>query len=81
MTCRELIEFLVDYASGDLSPEERARFDAHLAICPACVNYLQNYRAVVELVQAAEAGEDGATPPHVPEELVQAILDSRRKLD
>src|SRR5438128_4830644 len=44
MTCRELIEFLIDYLDGTLAPQERERFDAHLAVCPACVRYLDSYR-------------------------------------
>ena len=49
MTCRELTEFLIDYVDGTLSPDERARFDGHLARCPDCVTYLRNYEATIRL--------------------------------
>ena len=34
MTCRELIEFLAEYVSGELPELERATFDEHLASAP-----------------------------------------------
>jgi anti-sigma factor RsiW len=45
MDCRELIEqFLMDYVSRALLPEQEAAFDQHLAQCPSCVNYLRSYQ-------------------------------------
>lgn len=72
MTCRELIAFLDGYLDGELSREERRRFEAHLAACPDCVNYVASYRLTVALGRAACAGD--ALPADVPEDLVQAIL-------
>src|SRR5207253_1420073 len=37
LTCRDFIEFLAAYLGGELSPEERATFEAHPAECPDCV--------------------------------------------
>jgi anti-sigma factor RsiW len=79
MTCRDFIEFLMDYVAGELSAEERALFDAHLAICPPCVAYLKTYRATIQMGQAALAASEGPVPADVPEELVQAILAARRQ--
>ena len=31
MTCRDVVEFLMDYLSAELPPDDRALFDAHLA--------------------------------------------------
>jgi anti-sigma factor RsiW len=78
LTCQELIEFLADYVEGELSSDERARFDAHLAVCPHCVDYLQGYRESVRLGQAAFA-DASAIPDEVPEELVDAILSARTR--
>jgi anti-sigma factor RsiW len=74
LTCRELIEFLAAYVEGELSSDERARFDAHLAVCPHCVDYVQGYRESIRLGKASFEEADEA-----PEELVDAILSARRR--
>jgi anti-sigma factor RsiW len=75
LTCRDLTTFLADYLAEDTSPEERSRFDAHLAECPECVAYLRSYRATIQLARGA-FGED-PVPADVPERLVRAILAAR----
>jgi anti-sigma factor RsiW len=77
LTCRELIEFLSAYVEGELSADERAAFDAHLSVCPHCVDYLHGYRESIRLGKAALAGESEIAD-EAPEELVAAILASRR---
>ena len=77
MTCREFIEFLMAYLGDELPPERRAVFDEHLAECPWCAAYLQNYRETILLGKAAFAPADEPLPERVPEELVQAILAAR----
>jgi anti-sigma factor RsiW len=47
MTCRELVEVVTDYLEGDLPSTERARFEAHLAQCPHCVDYVEQMRLTV----------------------------------
>ena len=77
MTCREFIEFLMDYMSGDLTPEQKAVFDGHLDECPSCVAYMQNYRQTIAAEKAAMLSLDDPVPDAVPEELVKAILAAR----
>lgn len=77
LTCREFIEFLWQYESEELSPEERARFDDHLARCAPCVRYLQSYRETISIGKAAFAPTDEPLPTDVPEELIEAILASQ----
>ena len=77
MTCREFIEFLMEYLSGEISEAERTRFDKHLAVCPACVAYLKSYQETVKLGKAVFAHPEEPVPEEVPEELVQAILSAR----
>jgi anti-sigma factor RsiW len=74
LTCRELSEFLADYLADELGPDERLRFEEHLAECPECVAYLRSYAETRQLVK--DAFEDGPLPPP-PEELVRAILAAR----
>ena len=78
MTCRELVEFLMDYDSSSLPEEQRAEFEYHLAECPPCKCFLDTYRETIRLGQKACCDDDGPVPESVPEELVQAILAARK---
>jgi anti-sigma factor RsiW len=53
MTCRQLVELVTDYFDDALTPAERDRFDAHLAVCPGCETYLQQIRTTMRLVHTA----------------------------
>jgi anti-sigma factor RsiW len=75
VTCRELADFLLEYVEGGLAAEARQRFDAHLAICPDCVHYVQQYTDTIKAGRLAMADE---VPPDVPDALVAAILAARR---
>lgn len=80
MTCRQLVDFLMDYLDGALPPEQQREFERHLAICPACVAYLESYRRTTGL--AVQALTDPAGPailPPLPEGLVRAVLAAAAK--
>jgi anti-sigma factor RsiW len=79
MTCRELADFIMDYLNGDLAPEVRSAFERHLTVCPNCVNYLATYRTTIDLSRRAFADDDDEAAFQMPEELVRAILDSRKR--
>ncbi len=55
MTCREVLDFLMDYLDGTLSPAQRAVFEEHLAVCRSCVAYLHTYQQTVKLGKASAA--------------------------
>jgi anti-sigma factor RsiW len=78
MTCREATEFIMDYLTGQLAEDVVARFERHLSRCEACRAYLASYRATLAMEQDAFADDTVAAEP-VPEELVQGILDARRR--
>lgn len=73
MNCREFTEFLNLFFDDELSAAERAVFDEHLAECPHCVAYLQNYAETVRLGRAA-FDTSAAVPDNVPTDLVKAVL-------
>ncbi len=50
LSCRELVELVTAYREGALPPDDRARFDAHLAICPPCVYYVEQLDLTVRAV-------------------------------
>jgi anti-sigma factor RsiW len=76
MTCREIIDFLVQYLDGELTPQQRDGFEAHLAICPDCVEYLHTYRQTVALGQVAL--REPQAMADIPEDLIKAVLNSLR---
>ena len=54
----------------------RVKFEEHLAVCQACVDYLHSYRETVRL--AGEAWrEDELAIEDVPSQLIDAILAAR----
>ena len=77
VTCEEVITFLLDYLTRDLTPAEEREFERHLEICPSCVAYLRSYKQAIELGRAALRGADGGKPPELAAELVRAILQAR----
>ena len=79
MTCRECIDFLLDYLSEQLPAEQRVTLEAHLRECPECVAYLKSYESTVKLGKGAFKGPGDPVPNEMPEKLVQAILAARRK--
>lgn len=80
MTCREVNEFLGAYLDQELEAEERGEFERHLGRCPACVAYLENYRETIRLGRAALVESDPPEGGEVPEDLVRAILASRKRV-
>jgi anti-sigma factor RsiW len=76
ITCRDLVEFLMDYCDGTLPPGQRETFEKHLSCCPPCVNFMKSYQQAICLGKAACADEDQEAK-EVPEQLVQAILAAR----
>jgi len=82
ITCREFLDFLWAYLSGEVTDAERAEFEWHLSGCPSCVAYMKTYRQTIELGKGAFAPlepTDEPVPEEVPEELVAAILKARKK--
>jgi anti-sigma factor RsiW len=59
MSCRELVEVITDYIEGTMSARDRARFEAHLEICPYCVTYLEQMRETIETL--GELSEESLT--------------------
>ena len=47
VVCQQAVELVTDYLEGALSRRDRARFEAHLAACPHCTEYLAQMRATI----------------------------------
>lgn len=76
MTCRECNEFILAYLEGELPADVHAGFERHLGRCPSCECYLRQYKATIAAGRIACSDNDAAAD--VPEDLIRAILESRR---
>jgi anti-sigma factor RsiW len=75
LTCKELTEVLTDYLEGVMPAEDRARFEAHLAICDGCVTYVDHMRQVIATVHELRAEDVDATAP---DDLLEAFRAWKR---
>lgn len=80
ITCKEMIEFLMEYIDGELPPDRREAFERHLGGCPSCVRYLDTYKQTVQLGKQAFEYSNTPAPQDVPEGLVKAILASGKSI-
>ncbi|HEY2286491.1 MAG TPA: zf-HC2 domain-containing protein [Streptosporangiaceae bacterium] len=54
LVCRQAVELVTDYLEGTLSVRARRRFEAHLADCPHCTEYLAQMRETISLAGRLE---------------------------
>jgi len=63
--CLEMVEVVTEWTEGALGDDERAAIEGHLAICPACIAYVDQLRATTALAarladpEVAEPAPDG----------------------
>jgi anti-sigma factor RsiW len=50
ISCQELVELVTDYLEAALPEADRARFEAHLAECPHCEEYVAQIRQTIDIV-------------------------------
>ena len=70
MTCREFVDFLMEYLDGTLAASELQVFEGHIDDCPQCVTYLDTYRETVRLGRSV-CDAEGPVPDDVPETVVR----------
>ena len=78
MTCKELVDFMVDYLGGQLPDGQREVFERHLNACPPCLTFLESYKHTIALGRFACCDPESPVPDEVPNRLVEAILAARR---
>jgi anti-sigma factor RsiW len=55
LVCQEMVELITDYLEGALTRSQRRRFEAHLAGCEHCTEYLRQMRATIRLTGSLRA--------------------------
>jgi anti-sigma factor RsiW len=68
LVCQELVELITDYLEGALTRSQRKRFEAHLAGCEHCTEYLRQMRVTIQLT--GRLGAEDLTPA-MREELIE----------
>jgi anti-sigma factor RsiW len=74
MTCQELVDLVSDYLENRLPPEERARFESHLAECSGCRTYLEQMRQTLRALGRLTEAE---LSPEVRDRLLEVFRDTR----
>jgi anti-sigma factor RsiW len=47
LTCRDIVELVTAYVEGDLKDETARTFEDHLAVCPGCQTYVDQFRVTI----------------------------------
>ena len=74
MMCQEVVEVLTDYLDDALGAHDRARLEAHLAVCDGCREYLAQFRATISLAGHVDGA---ALPPALRAEVLRAFRGPR----
>jgi anti-sigma factor RsiW len=57
IVCQEAVELVTGYLEGALSHRDRRRFEAHLAECPHCREYLAQMRTTIRFTRTIREEE------------------------
>jgi anti-sigma factor RsiW len=58
LECKEVVELVTEFLGDALTPEERARLEQHLLVCPPCTLHVAQVRSTIGYL--AELRTDGA---------------------
>jgi anti-sigma factor RsiW len=72
LVCQQAVELMTDYLEGKLSWTARRRFEAHLAVCPHCTEYLAQMRETISLTGRL-------VPEDLPAQLQDEFVDLFRR--
>jgi len=72
MACKELVELVTEFLEGALSPEDRERFEKHVALCKGCAAYVLQMRKTIE---ASSALKGEGVSSRTQAELLRAFRD------
>jgi hypothetical protein len=56
LVCVEVVELVTEYLGRAMAPDERARLEQHLLVCPPCTAYLEQVKATLSLARGLGQG-------------------------
>jgi len=56
-SCQEVIDLLTEYLEGGLTAVQTRAFDAHLSLCPACLEFLESVKKTRTAVRTLRSDE------------------------
>jgi anti-sigma factor RsiW len=75
LTCRELVELVTEFLDGSLSRRDRARFEAHIAACGNCTQYVEQFRETIRLTGTLRESD---VPAEAAAELLEQFAEWKR---
>lgn len=75
LVCREVVELVTRYLEGAMPADERARFEAHIGVCPNCALYLEQFR---QTIAATGRLREADVAPEAKEALLSAFREWKR---
>jgi anti-sigma factor RsiW len=78
MSCKACTDFLLDYVDGLLPQDQLFTFESHVAFCPDCETFLDNYKKASALMAGLGRTERAKLSDEIPASLIEAILKSRK---
>lgn len=75
LVCREVVELVTRYLEGAMPADERARFEAHIGVCPNCALYLEQFR---QTIAATGHLREADVAPEAKEALLSAFREWKR---
>lgn len=75
LSCQDVVELVTEYLEGGLPAARRLGFEEHIAICPPCRNYFDQFRRTVKV--GGQIREDDL-PENVRAALIDVFRDWRR---
>jgi anti-sigma factor RsiW len=78
ITCRELLDLLFDYTSGDLLVEQQVGVEQHLSSCGRCAAFVESYRLIIRMARQLPRSP---LPPHLERQLRALLQESEAAPD
>jgi anti-sigma factor RsiW len=77
MTCREMLDLLLDFVSGELAEDQAQCIRAHLDNCPPCFVFVNTYRLTIQLARQLPCNP---LPPPCEQRLRAAISEQWKQV-
>jgi anti-sigma factor RsiW len=72
LECKEVVELVTEFLGDAMVPEERARLEQHVLVCPPCTLHIAQVRATIEHLAELRA-------PSSPAQVRPAVVDLFRQ--